>query len=51
MSQNRTAEDRAAVVGGLRAAGDPASLALADLVAGSLAEAEGGAPGGGGSAT
>ena len=51
MSQNRTAEDRAAVVAGLRAAGDPASLALADLVAGSLAEAEGGAPAGGGSAT
>ena len=50
MSQNRTAEDRAGGVAGLRAAGDPASLALADLVAESLAEtrdassAEGGRP-------
>ena len=43
MSQNRTAEDRAAVVAGLRAAGDPASVALAELVAESLA-AEHGSP-------
>jgi len=48
MSQNRTAEDRAAVVAGLRAAGDPASLALADLVAGSLAETRGRSPAEGG---
>jgi len=37
MSQNRTGEDRAAVVVGLRAAGDPASLALAELVEAALA--------------
>jgi transcriptional regulator len=36
MSQNRPLEDRAAVVAGLRAAGDPASLALADLVAAAM---------------
>jgi transcriptional regulator len=33
VSQNRPAQDRAGVVAGLRAAGDPASRAMADLVA------------------
>ena len=44
MSQNRTGEDREAVVAGLRAAGDPASLALAELVADALAQERGAAP-------
>jgi len=44
MSQNRPGEDRDAVVAGLRAAGDPASLALADLVAESLTRDRAAAP-------
>jgi transcriptional regulator len=44
MSQNRVAEDREAVVAGLRAAGDPASLALAELVEDALARERAAAP-------
>jgi transcriptional regulator len=37
VSQNRTAEERAAVVEELRARGDAASLAMAELIAGAVA--------------
>jgi transcriptional regulator len=44
MSQNRMAEDRETVIAGLRAAGDPASLALAELVEDALAQDRDAAP-------
>jgi transcriptional regulator len=45
MSQNRNAADRAAVVQALRSEGDPARLAVADIVARRAAEAGTGGPG------
>jgi transcriptional regulator len=49
MSQNRALPDRAGVIAGLREQGDPASLALADLVAGTTHDA--GSSGGAGGAS